>query len=43
MSYIRTIKKDIRLIKTKVGIGKKYGVSDNAVKKWMIKYELIKK
>jgi len=37
------LKEDIRLIKTKVGIGKKYGVSDNAVKKWMIKYELIKK
>ena len=40
---LEQLKEDIRLIKTKVGIGKKYGVSDNAVKKWMIKYELIKK
>jgi hypothetical protein len=38
---LEQLKKDIRIIKTKVGIGKKYGVSDNAVKKWMIKYELI--
>ena len=32
--------KDLKELKTKVAIGKKYGVSDNGVKKWLIKYEL---
>ena len=37
MSSIRTIKRRHKIIKTRVGIGKKYGVADNTVKKWMMK------
>ena len=34
------LKKDLTEFKTKVAIGKKYDVSDNAVKKWMKKFNL---
>ena len=35
--------KDIEELKTNVAIGKKYGVTDNSVKKWKKKYEIQKK
>ena len=31
---------DIKQLKSRVAIGKKYGVSDNSVKKWCKKYDL---
>ena len=35
------LQKDLLELKTKVAIGKKYGVSDNGVKKWLKNYDLI--
>lgn len=35
------LQKDLLELKTKVAIGKKYGVSDNGVKKWLKNYGLI--
>tara|TARA_B100001142_G_C14167504_1_gene590884 strand:- start:59 stop:916 length:858 start_codon:yes stop_codon:yes gene_type:complete len=39
--YKEELQKDLLELKTKVAIAKKYGVSDNGVKKWLKKYELI--
>ena len=34
------LEQDLSQLSTKVAIGKKYGVTDNAVKKWMKKYNI---